>query len=194
MNPAEINRTVDELINLYQRHGADDYIGEPVSLLEHMSQSAHLAEQEGYDDEVILAAFFHDIGHICSKEEEHGTSMGDFGTLHHEQMGARFLRAKGFSERIARLVENHVPAKRYLTYKFPEYFEKLSLASKETLAYQGGRMTEGEATDFEQNDIFEESIRLRKWDELAKEVGQPTVNWQVMKARCIRHLQDQANI
>lgn len=56
---------IDEIFGLYAKYGGEDYIGEPVSQLEHMSQSAQLAVQEGYDDEVVLAAFFHDIGHIC---------------------------------------------------------------------------------------------------------------------------------
>lgn len=61
--PQEI---VDEVFALYEIYGDEDYIGEPVSQLEHMSQAAALAVQEGYDDEVILAAFFHDIGHLCA--------------------------------------------------------------------------------------------------------------------------------
>jgi predicted HD phosphohydrolase len=43
---------------LYEKHGDEDYIGEPVSQLEHMSQSAQLAQQAGFDEEVIMAAFF----------------------------------------------------------------------------------------------------------------------------------------
>ena len=63
-----IDKTVEEIFSLYDRFGSADYIGEPVSQIEHMSQSAELAIREGYDDEVVLAAFFHDIGHFYSKE------------------------------------------------------------------------------------------------------------------------------
>ena len=62
--PALAAQIADEIIALYERHGADDYIGEPVSQLEHTGQSAQLAEREGYDEQVILAAFLHDIGHL----------------------------------------------------------------------------------------------------------------------------------
>ena len=50
---------VDEVFALYENYGDEDYIGEPVSQLEHMSQAAALADEEGYEDEVVLAAFFH---------------------------------------------------------------------------------------------------------------------------------------
>ena len=66
--------------------------------------------------------------------------MGGYGIKSHEKIGGDFLRDLGFPERIAKLVENHVQAKRYLTFKYPEYFEKLSKASLQTLSYQGGPM------------------------------------------------------
>jgi 2-amino-1-hydroxyethylphosphonate dioxygenase (glycine-forming) len=50
--PQEI---VDEVFSLYEKFGGADYIGEPVSQIEHMSQSAQLAINEGFDDEVVLA-------------------------------------------------------------------------------------------------------------------------------------------
>src|SRR6187431_1174361 len=131
--------TVAEVFSLYEKFGDEDYIGEPVSQLEHMSQSAQLAMNEGYDDEVILAAFFHDIGHICVMNNE-ANSMNGFGVRSHEKIGGDYLREKGFPERVANLVENHVQAKRYLTYRFPEYYAQLSDASKKTLNYQGGIM------------------------------------------------------
>jgi predicted HD phosphohydrolase len=50
-------------------------ISETVSQLEHMSQSAQLAIEQGYDDEVVLAAFFHDIGHICVMQNASNSMM-----------------------------------------------------------------------------------------------------------------------
>mgnify|MGYP003449482420 CR=1 FL=1 len=60
-----IEESVNEIFGLYQKYGDEDYIGEPVSQVEHMCQAAQLAEAEGYPEEVVLAAFFHDIGHLC---------------------------------------------------------------------------------------------------------------------------------
>src|SRR5437879_5518880 len=162
----------DEVFALYEKYGNADYLGEPVSQLEHMSQAAVLAEEEGYDDDVILAAFFHDIGHLCVDDNE-AKSMDGFGNVDHEKLGADYLRKRGFSERLASLVESHVIAKRYLTYKYPEYYNQLSEASKATLEFQGGRMTEEEAAGFEQNPDAELFIRLRYWDDKAKELNKP---------------------
>jgi phosphonate degradation associated HDIG domain protein len=177
---SEIENIVEEVFSLYERFGAADYIGEPVSQLEHMSQSAQLAITEGYADEVVLAAFFHDIGHICVMQLE-AQSMGGYGVKSHEKIGADYLRNKGFPESIARLVENHVQAKRYLTYQFPEYYNNLSEASKQTLIHQGGRMHSTEAEDFEKDPLFDISIRMRTWDEMAKETGLDIVDIELLK-------------
>ncbi len=187
MTALEAKEAVDEIFALYERFGASDYIGEPVSQLEHMSQSAGLAIQAGQDDEVVLAAFFHDIGHICVMHHVE-TSMDGFGVKTHEKIGADFLRSKGFSERVAQLVENHVPAKRYLTFKFPEYYDGLSEASKKTLEFQGGKMTEEEARQFEESPLFEASIQLRRWDELAKETGTPVMDMSILKIKAFNLL------
>ncbi|MGN8070547.1 HDIG domain-containing metalloprotein [Mucilaginibacter sp. SG564] len=179
---------VNEVFSLYEKFGDEDYIGEPVSQLEHMSQAAALAQAEGFDDEVILAAFFHDIGHLCADAEEAG-SMDGMGNVDHEKLGADYLLERGFSERVANLVQGHVIAKRYLTYKYPEYYNRLSDASKGTLEFQGGVMTEEEATDFELNPDAELIIRLRYWDDMAKEMHQPVNNIDYLKSIALTHLQ-----
>lgn len=176
-----------EIFELYEKFGRADYIGEPVSQIEHMSQAAELALKSGADDEVILAAFFHDIGHICVQNDA-SLRMSSFGIKSHEEIGAGFLRSRGFSNRMACLVENHVKAKRYLTYKYPEYFNQLSEASKQTLILQGGVMTESEANEFEQDPLFEPSILLRRWDEAAKEINVPIIDLEYLKATCLRVL------
>ncbi|AZC72578.1 phosphonate degradation HD-domain oxygenase [Pseudomonas chlororaphis] len=176
---------IAEVFGLYERFGDSDYIGEPVSQIEHMSQAAQLAMAEGFDDEVVLAAFFHDIGHICTQDAE---NMGGFGVVSHERLGADYLRRAGFSERLARLVEYHVQAKRYLTFKEPGYYERLSQASRRTLEYQGGVMSTEEARAFEQDPLCTVSLRLRHWDEQAKELWVPVMDLQVLKDKAVRLL------
>lgn len=171
---------VKEVFDLYIKHGDEDYIGEPVSQLEHMSQAAQLAIDAGADDELVLAAFFHDIGHICI-EKTNQNDMSGYGIVSHEKIGADYLRERGFPERLAALVESHVVAKRYLTYKYPEYYNGLSEASKKTLEFQGGKMTSHEASAFEQNPYFSDMITLRKWDELAKEANTPIIDLDILK-------------
>jgi phosphonate degradation associated HDIG domain protein len=190
MAPAQYNpkAVVEEVFSLYDRFGDEDYIGEPVSQLEHMSQAAALAQAEGYDDEVILAAFFHDIGHLCADAEEAG-SMDGMGNVDHERLGADYLLERGFSERVANLVQGHVIAKRYLTYKYPEYYNRLSDASKATLEFQGGVMSAEEAADFELNPDAELIVRLRYWDDMAKEIEVPVDNLDHLKQIALTHLQ-----
>lgn len=171
-------QVIAEVFGLYERFGDNDYIGEPVSQIEHMSQAAELAMAEGFDDEVVLAAFFHDIGHLCAEGAE---SMGGFGVVSHERLGADYLRRAGFSERMARLVEYHVQAKRYLTLREPGYYERLSEASRRTLEYQGGVMSAEEAVAFECDPLCEVSLRMRQWDERAKDMDVPVMDLDVLK-------------
>ena len=186
-NTQQLKR-VELIFGFYEKHGNEDYIGEPVSQLEHMCQSAQLAEGEGFDEEVILAAFFHDLGHLI-KQGPTTEMMGEFGVKRHEQLGADFLRSLGFSEKIAQLVENHVQAKRYLTFRYPDYYTKLSEASKQTLIYQGGPMKEEEALKFEKDPLFEVSLRMRTWDEEAKLTDLPLPSLTRYKEMALRALQ-----
>ncbi|QJQ22914.1 HDIG domain-containing protein [Pseudomonas sp. SK] len=172
---------IDSIFALYQRHGNDDYIGEAITQLEHMSQAAQLAMAEGFDDEVVLAAFFHDIGHLCGGD----ASMGGYGVVSHERIGAEYLRRCGFGERMARLVQNHVEAKRYLTLRQPGYYQRLSEASRRTLGYQGGVMNEAEADAFERDPLFEVSLRMRDWDERAKQVDVALLDLDELKQKAL---------
>lgn len=181
----------NEIMSLYEAHGGAEYAGEKVSQLEHMVQAAQLAEAQGSDEEVILAAFLHDVGHI-SEAAKGDNEMDGFGIKDHEELGAEFLREKGFSKKIVRLVESHVEAKRYLTIKDPSYYAQLSDASKKTLEYQGGPMTEEEAAAFEQYPLFDLIIRMRKWDEEAKIEHQPLPDLQHYRQLMLHHLQTAA--
>ncbi|MCF8213838.1 MAG: HDIG domain-containing protein [Chitinophagaceae bacterium] len=183
----EAEKIVNEIFSLYENHGNADYIGEPVSQLEHMCQAAQLAEEEGYDDEVVLAAFFHDIGHLCEFIMPVELMEG-VGVLDHESIGQAYLVNKGFSERVAKLVRSHVEAKRFLTFKFPEYFEKLSDASKLTLQHQGGRMNAEEAEAFETDPMFELFIKMRTWDDFAKITNKALPDLNRYKQMAVLHL------
>lgn len=178
-------QAIADVFGLYEQHGAADYIGEPVSQIEHMSQAAQRAMAEGFDDEVVLAAFFHDIGHLCGQGAD---NMGGYGVVSHERLGADYLRRAGFSERMAKLVEYHVQAKRYLTFSQPDYYARLSEASRRTLAYQGGVMSADEAHSFEQDPLCAVSLRMRHWDEQAKELNVPVLDLKLHKFKAARLL------
>lgn len=182
---------VDEIFSLYEKFGSADYIGEPVSQVEHMYQAAQLAEREGYDDEVVLAAFFHDIGHLI----EHVMpvkKMDDVGVADHEKLGADYLRERGFGENLCRLVQSHVKAKRYLTFKYPDYCAKLSPASKITLEHQGGVMDEEEAAKFEQDPLHPLYIKMREWDDRAKDPTLGVSSISKYKEMAFRYLKNEA--
>ncbi|MCU0326682.1 MAG: HDIG domain-containing protein [Spirosomaceae bacterium] len=162
-----IQNTISEIRQLFENQGDEEYYGENVSQYEHAAQAAILAKRQGYDEEIQIAAFLHDIGHLFPAKTEEEL-MEVYGRKDHESVAADWLRERGFGEKIAILVENHVNAKRYLTYADEDYYEALSEASKQTLIFQGGRMAEKEAKSFEQNPYFELIIKMRRWDEAAK--------------------------
>lgn len=183
----------NQVFSLYEQFGAGEYAGEKVSQLEHMHQAAELAKAEGYDDEVILAAFLHDIGHLLPFEKKEDRMMGSdglqYGMVEHEKLGAEWLRGLGVGDRMCRLIASHVNAKRYLTLKDPAYYDQLSMASKQTLEHQGGRMTPEEADSFEADPLFPLYIRMRRWDEAAKVEGKPVTDLPGMKARLLNYME-----
>ena len=158
--------TIQNLFDLYIKYGSYDYIGEDVSQTEHMIQAAMIAEEEKQSIEVILACFLHDIGHLIGLH--HNFEKTNYGVLNHEIIASNYLRKLGFKYPIPELVENHVKAKRYLTFKNNNYYNNLSYASKQTLKEQGGPMTKIEADIFENDTLFQLSLKMRTYDEKAK--------------------------
>jgi predicted HD phosphohydrolase len=115
--------------------------------------------------------------------------MDGWGIKDHEEVGADYLREKGFSKRLARLVASHVDAKRYLTWKDPLYYEQLSEASKKTLEYQGGPMLTDEAEAFETHPLFPIIIKMRHWDDVAKIEHLEVGGLEKYRAMIVRHLE-----
>jgi phosphonate degradation associated HDIG domain protein len=176
MTPRELSREtiVPFIADIFARRGAEDYLGEPVTVAEHMLQSAKLAEEGGASEELVAAALLHDIGHFTS---EFGTySPQDEHDRHHDEAGAEVL-APFFPPMVTECVRLHVAAKRYLCAVDPTYFSKLSPASVHTLSLQGGPMSSDEADDFRRNPFHAEAVQVRLWDEGGKEPGMKTKNF-----------------
>mmetsp|Transcript_22787 Transcript_22787/g.53184 ORF Transcript_22787/g.53184 Transcript_22787/m.53184 type:complete len:492 (+) Transcript_22787:109-1584(+) len=166
------------LAHLFKAQGRADYIGEPLSIEEHSLQAAALAAKERPgDNEVTLAALLHDIGHMLGLEAGQKMGMDGCGVPDHERCGADFARDLGLPERVARLVQNHVSAKRYLCWKDPNYHARLSEASKTTLRFQGGPMTEAEGRAWEADADRDVYLQMRQWDERAKVPGEVVPNF-----------------
>ncbi|MBU3743284.1 MAG: HDIG domain-containing protein [Sediminibacterium sp.] len=190
MNQTTALENATQIIALFEKFGNHDYIGENVSQIEHMTQCALLAEQEGFDTDVILGAFLHDIGHLCEHLYQ-VERMEHFGVVDHEEIGKKYLQQLGFSEKVTKLVVSHVNAKRYLTYKYPDYYEKLSEASKATLEYQGGKMSDTEASEFENDPNFKLYVAIRRWDDLAKKSNIEIPSLEKYKQLIVAHLVSQ---
>ena len=59
--------------------------------------------------EIILAAFFHDIGHLLAFEEQDTKSMGGFGVMHHEGLGEKLLIECGVPGILSRDSQGIIP-------------------------------------------------------------------------------------
>lgn len=168
MKTSENLGVVNEIMTLFEKYGNEDYDGEPISQTSHMIQCGMQGIHENADIELILGGFLHDIGHLL-RHEQNTEAMGAFGVVNHEGIGAQYLREKGFSERICAVVEKHVDAKRYLLATQPNYRNKLSEASLQTLIWQGGPMNDQEVAAFKTQPYLSDIIKVRLWDEMAKD-------------------------
>ena len=163
--------TPDEIIELFQERGHSEYGGEDVTQLQHALLAAHLAEQSNASAELIVAALLHDFGHLLHELPDDAPNNGidDF----HEDAGEKAL-AKIFPAAVTEPIMLHVQAKRFLCTTEKSYFAKLSEASITSLNLQGGTMSEEELTKFKSYPYWRDALRLRIWDDLAKDPEQKT--------------------
>jgi phosphonate degradation associated HDIG domain protein len=163
LTPDEV---VDHIAALFEGEGGAEYLGEPVTQSQHMLQAAALAEREAAPPALVAAALLHDVGHFTGLV--HGRELMAGTDNRHSHQGADWL-AQWFGPEVTEPVRLHVAAKRYLCAVEPGYFEKLSEASVYTLSVQGGPMSEVEVAEFRALPQAEDALRLRRWDEAAKE-------------------------
>ncbi len=157
---------VNHIEDIFNRRGAESYLGEDVTMAQHMLQAAQFAEEFGAADSLIVAALLHDIGHY--KNEIPETALAKGINNYHEEAGANFLEDY-FPLSVIEPIRQHVCAKRYLCAVKSDYFERLSPASVHTLNLQGGPMNENEVKEFEKNAYLDDCLKLRYWDEDAKD-------------------------
>lgn len=162
---------VDEIFRMFRQYGSGAYLGEPVSLTEHMLQSASAAEREGAEPHLVVAALLHDYGHFIHEYEQDAAGHGI--DTQHEDVGHAFLAAH-FGPSIAEPIRMHVAAKRYLCASDPSYLDALSPASLLSLELQGGPYSAAEAAAFRRSPYAEDAVRLRRWDDAGKVAGLET--------------------
>jgi gamma-butyrobetaine dioxygenase len=156
----------DRLHDLFDGPGTADYLGEDVTQAQHMLQAAALAETDGASPELVIATLLHDVGHFT------GPLTGDDlmgGTDNrHSHVAADWL-ARWFGPAVTEPIRLHVAAKRYLCAVDPAYLRVLSPASAYTLEVQGGPMSEQEVAAFQSEPYAVDAVRLRGWDDAAKD-------------------------
>ena len=157
---------VDQIIFSYLNNKSL-YIGEKITITEHMIQTAMLAEKNNCSSSLICSSLLHDYGHFILENPDDLVNKEKDGK--HEDVGYKFLK-KYFVKDVVEPIKYHVKAKRYLA-RDKKYYQILSKASKISLKLQGGIMDEKEANEFKNNEFFENSIKLRKFDEGAKKTS-----------------------
>jgi phosphonate degradation associated HDIG domain protein len=161
--------TVEELFTLYESRGHQHY-GEFITQTEHALQCAALARNAGAGDELVVAALFHDAGHLVTDVQGSERFRMDQDDDDHEAVGARILSPL-LGVAVAQPVALHVMAKRWRCTRDPLYHERLSPASQATLTAQGGLLSEDQCGRFESHPGFLDALALRTWDDTAKTPG-----------------------
>ena len=157
---------IEKIIKNYKTNQAL-YIGEKVTMTEHMIQSAMLAEKNKCSSSLVCASLLHDYGHFIL--DDPGQLVNNKEDGKHEDVAYLYLK-KYFKKNVVEPIKIHVKAKRYLA-RNQKYYQILSQASKVSLHLQGGVMNDEEVKEFEKEKFFNDSIKLRKFDEAAKKIG-----------------------
>ena len=154
---------VDKIINKY-RNNNSLYIGEKVTITEHMVQTAMLAEENNSTESLVCACLLHDFGHFIIQDPDYLVTKSIDGK--HENVAFNFLK-NYFKPEVFEPIKLHVQAKRYLC-RSKSYWNILSEASKTSLKLQGGIMSDDEAKKFVSLKFHDDAILLRKYDDDGK--------------------------
>ncbi len=169
--------TLAELIELLTEMERSPGEADGLSELDHGLQCAYeLSCVRPDDTELQVAGLVHDIGHQFASDEQHG------------ELAAARVRAT-LGDRVASLVEMHVPAKRYLVTTDPAYLSVLTEGSTDSLSVQGGPLTAQEAESFASSSHATDAVVLRRADDAAKVPGRsvpPLEYWLPILAEVAR--------
>ena len=157
---------LDKIISNFENNKSL-YIGEKITMSEHMIQSAMLAEKAKSNDDIICSCLLHDYGHFIIEDPNKLVKNEKDGE--HENIGYEYLK-KFFNKEVVEPIKYHVLAKRYLA-RDEKYFKFLSEASITSLKLQGGVLNDNESKEFEKKEYFKNSVLVRRFDEAAKKTG-----------------------
>ena len=89
---------IDQIISNYSNNKSL-YIGEKVTLSEHMIQTAMLAEKTSSTTDLVCSSLLHDYGHFILENPDNLIEKNKDGK--HEDVGYEFLKNSSFSKIIA---------------------------------------------------------------------------------------------
>ncbi|TCJ99047.1 HD domain-containing protein [Nocardia alba] len=172
--------TVDDLFALLEQCAdawdTADRTGDPVDILDHDRQCAQSLRRDFPEDEELqVAGLLHDIGHVLFPGDD----------ANHGRHGAAAVRGL-LGPRVARLIELHVTAKRFLVATDSAHAAGLSESSRRTLIAQGGPMTPAEIDSFRADPDFAAALALRRADDAGKVIGlrvAPLRDWRPLVER-----------
>jgi len=176
---------IAELFEAYRHYGRTAYLGEPISITDHMLQTAGAAERDAAAPALVAAALLHDVAYLLRRPAGDAADPDLDGR--HAEIGFAFL-SRRFAPAVAGPVRLHVAAKRYLCAVEPAYRAALSPASVRTLEIQGGPLGPAEVRAFEAAPYARDAVRLRRWDDAGKVAGAPTPDLEHFRPILEAHL------
>jgi phosphonate degradation associated HDIG domain protein len=171
---ASADAFLTEITDLFSRLG-DLHYGEDVTQMDHALQTALHAKLDGASPALVAAALLHDIGHLMQKIGEDAADRGI--DTRHEQIGAGYL-ARAFGPDVTEPIRLHVAAKRYRVAVDPAYASRLSYASQQSLALQGGPMCPDEIKVFLADPYALAAQQLRSYDEAGKDLDADVASFE----------------
>jgi len=154
------------LASIYEDRARRPYGLSSVNQRAHALQSASLAREHGLPAHLVVACLLHDVGHMIHSLGMHPAAQGLDDC--HEELGANWL-GQFFGRAVTEPVRLHVQAKRFLCATDPTYFSRLSGDSVESLALQGGAMSDTEVAAFRLTEGWQDAVWLRRIDDCAKD-------------------------
>lgn len=153
------------------------YDGEAVDQLGHALQAGTLAVRAGARPSMVAAALLHDVGRLPHVR-------AGLPGAPHERAGAAYVTGL-LGHEVGWLVGSHVLAKRALVATDPDYLGLLSPVSVRTLHEQGGPAAAEEVARFLHHRLAADAMRLRRWDDLAKDPAARTLTLDALLAAAL---------
>jgi 2-amino-1-hydroxyethylphosphonate dioxygenase (glycine-forming) len=164
----------EEMVTIYNKYGGEKYmIQEEIIQRSHILQAAYLAEAAGAPEDFVVALLLHDIGQVSN---QHHVGQTNFLHANHDEIGGDWLLERGFASHICDFVRFHTLAKIVLCIDDPDYYNRLSMASKISYEVQKDKFGSEAIANFISHPYSREYMAVRRCDDMAKIIGFNTPN------------------